>query len=77
MIFLGTCLLVWVLRNKPALHVTTNKPLPKLTKKIMIPKLKIRDEKGDITTHTQEISRIRIYYKNLYSTKLEKSKGNK
>jgi hypothetical protein len=33
---------------------------------------KIRDEKGDITTNTNEIQRIiREYFKNLYSSKLE------
>ena len=30
---------------------------------------KIRNERGDITTETEEI--IRSYYKSLYSTKLE------
>jgi hypothetical protein len=34
---------------------------------------KIRNEKGDITTGTEEIQKIiRSYYKSLYSTKLEK-----
>jgi hypothetical protein len=33
---------------------------------------KIRDEKGDITTNTNEIERIiREYFENLYSSKLE------
>ena len=33
---------------------------------------KIRNEKGDITTDTEEIQRIiRSYYKSLYATKLE------
>ena len=36
---------------------------------------KIRNEKGDITTDTEEIQRIiRSYYKNLYDTKLENVK---
>ena len=33
---------------------------------------KIRNEKGDITTETEEIQKIiRFYYKSLYSTQLE------
>jgi hypothetical protein len=33
---------------------------------------KIRDEKGDITTNTNEIQRnIREYFENLYSSKVE------
>ena len=36
---------------------------------------KIRNEKGDITTDTEEIQRIiRSYYKSLYATKLENAK---
>ena len=36
---------------------------------------KIRNEKGDITTDTEEIQRIiRSYYKGLYDTKLENVK---
>ena len=36
---------------------------------------KIRKEKGDITTDTEEIQRIiRSYYKSLYATKLENAK---
>jgi hypothetical protein len=38
---------------------------------------KIRDEKGDITTNTNEIQKIiREYFENLYSSKLEKSRRN-
>jgi hypothetical protein len=34
---------------------------------------KIRNEKGDMTTETEEIQKIiRSYYKSIYSTKLEK-----
>jgi hypothetical protein len=51
-----------------------DKPLGKLTKRrrdtIQINKM--RNEKGDITTDTEEIQRIiRSYLKSLYSTKLE------
>ena len=36
---------------------------------------KTRNEKGDITTDTEEIQRIiRSYYKNVYATKLENVK---
>ena len=36
---------------------------------------KIRNEKGDITTDTEEIQRIiRSYYESLYATKLENVK---
>ena len=36
---------------------------------------KIRNEKGDITTDTEEVQRIiRSYYKSLYATKLENVK---
>ena len=36
---------------------------------------KIRNEKGDITTNTEEIQRIiRPYFENLYSTKFENLK---
>ena len=36
---------------------------------------KIKNEKGDITTDTEEIQRIiRSYYKSLYATKLENAK---
>ena len=51
-----------------------DKPLSKLTKRQRenIQINKIRNEKGDITTDTEEIQRIiRSYFKNLYSTKLE------
>jgi hypothetical protein len=38
---------------------------------------KIKDEKGDITINTKEIQRINSqYFKNLYSSKLEKSRRN-
>lgn len=33
--------------------------------------IQIRDEKGDMRTETEEIQRLRIYFKNLYSTNLE------
>ena len=33
---------------------------------------KIRNENGDITTETEEIKKIRSYYKCQYSTKLKK-----
>ena len=51
-----------------------DKPLARLTRghrdSILINK--IRNEKGDITTETEEIQRIiRSYYKCLYSTNLE------
>jgi hypothetical protein len=51
-----------------------NKPLANMTKwkrgKTQINKIK--DEKGDITTNTNEIQRImREYFENLYSSKLE------
>jgi hypothetical protein len=54
-----------------------NKPLANMTKrrreKTQINKT--RDEKGDITTNTNEIHRIiREYFENLYSSKLEKSR---
>jgi hypothetical protein len=49
------------------------KPLVKLTRgytnSILINK--IRNEKGNITIETEEIQKIRSYYKTLYSTKLE------
>jgi hypothetical protein len=51
-----------------------DKPLAKLTRghKESILINKIRKEKGDITTHTEEIQNtIRSFYKRLYSTKLE------
>ena len=50
------------------------KPLARLTKgnRDIILINKTRNEKGDITTETQDIQKIiRSYYKNLYSTKLE------
>ena len=50
------------------------KPLARLTKghRDIILINKTRNEKGDITTETEEIQKIiRSYYKNLYSTKLE------
>ena len=51
-----------------------DKPLVTLTKehKDSSQINKIRNEKGDITTETEEIQKIiRSYYKSLYSTKLE------
>ena len=52
-----------------------DKPLGRLTKghrdSLLINK--IRNERGDITTETEEIQNlIRSYYKSLYSTQLEK-----
>ena len=54
-----------------------NKPLSYLIKRQRedIKINKIRNEKGEITTDTEEIQRIIMaYYKNLYSTKLENVK---
>ena len=54
-----------------------DKPLSKLTKsqRDNIQIIKIRNEKGNITTDTEEIQRItRSYFENLYSTKLENVK---
>ena len=54
-----------------------DKPLSKLIKRQRenMQINKIRNEKGDITTDTEEIQRIiRSYYKSLYSTKLENVK---
>jgi RNA-binding protein YlmH len=54
-----------------------DKPLSKLSKRHRenIQINKIRNEKGDIITDTEEIQRIiRSYFKNLYSTKLENLK---
>ena len=54
-----------------------DKPLSKLTKRQRenIQINKIRNEKGDITTDTEEIQRIiKSYFENLYSTKLENLK---
>jgi hypothetical protein len=54
-----------------------DKPLAKLTEwqKDSIQINKLRNEKGDITTDTEETQRIpRYYFKSLHSTKLEKSK---
>ena len=54
-----------------------DKPLSKLTKRQRenIQINKIENEKWDITTDTEEIQRIiRSFFKNLYSTKLEKLK---
>ena len=51
-----------------------DKPLAKLTKehRDSIQINKIRNERGDITTETEEIQKIiRSYYKGLYSTQLE------
>jgi hypothetical protein len=51
-----------------------DKPLARLTRRYRdrIQINKIRNEKGDITTETEEIQKlIRSYYKSLYSTKLE------
>jgi hypothetical protein len=51
-----------------------DKPLAKLTKQQRgsIQINKIKNEKGDITTETEEIQKIiRSYYKSLYSIKLE------
>ncbi|KAL6094330.1 hypothetical protein STEG23_002028 [Scotinomys teguina] len=56
-----------------------DKPLSRLTKRQResIQINKIRNEIGDITTDNEEIQRIiRSYFKNLYSTKLEKSRRN-
>ena len=52
----------------------TNKPLAKLTKRHtdIIQMNKIRNEKGDITTDTEEIQRtVRSHFRSLYSTKFE------
>ena len=54
-----------------------DKPLSKLIKRKRenMQINKIRNEKGDITTDTEEIQRIiRSYYKSLYATKLENVK---
>jgi len=51
-----------------------DKPIAKLNKgpRGSIQIIKIRNEKGDITTEMEEIQKIiRSYYKSLYSTKLE------
>jgi hypothetical protein len=51
-----------------------DKPLSRLNRghRDNIPINKIRNEKGDITTESEEIKKIIIfYYKSLYSTKLE------
>jgi hypothetical protein len=51
-----------------------NKSLARLTRghRDSIQINKIRNERGDITTETEEIKKIiRSYYKRLYSTKLE------
>jgi hypothetical protein len=53
---------------------TIDKPLARLTRRhtdsILINK--IRNEKGDITSETEEYKKIiRFYYKSLYSTQLE------
>jgi hypothetical protein len=51
-----------------------DKPLARLTRghRDSIQINKIRNEKGDITTKTEEIKKIiRSYYKSLYATKLE------
>ena len=50
-----------------------DKPLARLTTghKDSILIIKIKNEKGDITTEPEEIQNIRSYYKRLYSTKLE------
>jgi hypothetical protein len=56
-----------------------DKPLARLTRGQMDSILinKIRNEKGDITTDTEEIQNtIRSYYKRLYSTKLENLEKN-
>ena len=56
-----------------------NKLLSKLTKKQRekIQVNKIRNEKGDITTDTEEIQRlIRSYFENLYFHKIGKLKGS-
>ena len=54
--------------------IKIDKPLARLTKshRDSIQINKLRNEKGDITTETEEIQKIiRSYYKNLYSTHLE------
>ena len=54
-----------------------DKPLSKLNKwqRENMQINKIRNEKGDITTDTEEIQKIiRSYYKSLYATKLENVK---
>ena len=54
-----------------------NKPLSKLIKRQRenLQINRIRNEKGDITTDTEEIQRIiRSYYESLYATKLENVK---
>jgi len=51
-----------------------DKPLARLTRghRECVQTNKIRNEKGDITTESEEIQKvIRSYYKSLYSTKLE------
>jgi hypothetical protein len=51
-----------------------DKPLARLTRgnRVSILINKIRNEKGDITTDPEEIQNIiRLFYKRLYSTKLE------
>jgi hypothetical protein len=52
-----------------------DKPLARLSRghRDRIKINKIRNQKGDITTETEEIKKkiIRSYYKSLYSTKLE------
>ena len=51
-----------------------DKPLPRLTRgyRDSILMIKIRNEKGDITTDPKEIQNtIRSFYKSIYSTKLE------
>ena len=68
------------MKQRAGLFVSTNKidkPLSKLIKRQRenTEINKIRNEKGDITTDTEEIQRIiRYYYKSQYATKLENVK---
>ena len=66
---------MWALRamNIPLSTAPLSKLIKKQRENTQINK--IRNEKGDITTDTEEIQRIiRSYYKSLYATKLENVK---